>query len=229
MLIILKPFAWMTCTAILVGTKWSSTWLNLWFLLSSLSCEPRAGEACQNPDATATYYGRTGMLSIPRTNGSRLPVKAYFSAEPIWALTIGLIKISILLLYVKIFRPLRYMRHSAYGIGVFTICWSIMAILVFCLQCRPVQRIWDKAVPGTCINAWLFFVISSAINVVTDFVVLVLPIQATWGLQLPIPQRISVMSIFMLGSLWVLLPRLQKGGKTLTAGVGRQLLAWSGC
>lgn len=141
------------------------------------------------------------MLSVLQINGFRLPLKAYFSAEPIWALAIGLIKMSILLLYVQIFRPLRYMRHLAYGIGVFTMCWSIMAILVFCLQCRPVQRIWDKAVPGTCINAWLFFVISSAINVVTDFVVLVLPMRATWGLQLPIPQRISVMGIFMLGSL----------------------------
>ena len=141
------------------------------------------------------------MLPILLTHRFRLPFKAYFSAEPIWALTIGLIKLSILLLYVQIFRPLRYIRYLAYSIGIFTICWSIMAILVFCLQCRPVQRIWNKFVPGTCINAWLFFVISSAINIVTNFVVLVLPMRATWGLQLPIPQRISVMGIFMLGSL----------------------------
>ena len=129
------------------------------------------------------------------------PEQAYFSTELIWAASIPLIKVSILLLYVRIFGRQRYFRFTAYGLGLFTICWSIMVILVCAFQCQPVQYIWDKSIDGTCINALEFFVVGSTIDVVTDFAILLLPLPSVVRLQLSVFQRVSLVGIFLLGSL----------------------------
>ena len=130
-------------------------------------------------------------------------LQAFYSSEIIWATSIPIIKISILLLYVRIFGRLRYMRITAWVIGIFSICWGIMVILVCALQCRPVQYTWDKSIQGTCINAPLFFIIGSAPNVFTDFVILALPLHAVWNLQTTKFQKVSLLCIFSLGSLYV--------------------------
>lgn len=117
-------------------------------------------------------------------------------------------KISILLLYVRIFGRLRYMRYLAYGIGAFTICWAISCFLVIFFQCRPIEAIWNpkgplnpKGVHGKCIKLFLFLILGSAINSLVDFAILLMPIRPTWNLHLPKAQRISIIGIFSLGSL----------------------------
>ncbi|KAI4234760.1 MAG: hypothetical protein LQ349_003587 [Xanthoria aureola] len=127
--------------------------------------------------------------------------QAFYASELIWGASIPIIKLSILLLYIRIFGRLRYFKNLAYIIGIFSVCWGIMVILVCALQCRPVQFTWDKSVKGTCINAPLFFIIGSAPNVLTDFVLLVLPLPAVWNLHTTRAQKISLTGIFMLGSL----------------------------
>lgn len=128
-------------------------------------------------------------------------LQAFYASELIWGASIPIIKLSILLLYIRIFGRLRYFKLLAYIIGTFSVCWGIMVILVCALQCRPVQYTWDKSIKGTCINAPLFFIIGSAPNVFTDFVLLVLPLPAVWNLHTTRAQKISLTGIFMLGSL----------------------------
>lgn len=111
-------------------------------------------------------------------------------------------KISILLLYVRIFGRLRYMRYLAYGTGAFTMCWAISTFLVLFFQCRPIERIWNpQGVNGTCIQLFLFLILGSAVNSFVDFAILLMPIRPTWNLHLPKSQRISIIGIFSLGSL----------------------------
>lgn len=127
--------------------------------------------------------------------------KAFFASELIWAASLPIIKISILLLYIRIFGRLRYFRILAYIIGIFSICWAIMVIIVCSFQCRPIQILWDRNVSGTCINTHLFFILGSAPNVFTDFVLLALPLPAVWSLHTTRVQKVSLTVIFVLGSL----------------------------
>ncbi|KAI4180657.1 MAG: hypothetical protein LQ348_005166 [Seirophora lacunosa] len=147
--------------------------------------------------------GQVSTPTSPRCSSYLIPgnLQAFYASELIWAASIPIIKISILLLYIRIFGRLRYFKILAYIIGVFSICWAIMVILVCAFQCRPVQLVWDKSVSGTCINAPLFFIIGSAPNVFTDFVLLVLPLPAVWNLHTTRAQKISLTVIFLLGSL----------------------------
>ena len=127
--------------------------------------------------------------------------QAYYASEIIWAATILFIKLSILALYVRIFGRLVYLRRLAYGFGIFTACWSIMVIFVVAFQCHPAQFNWNKTINGTCINQWVFFVTGSTPNVVTDFAILFIPLPAVWALNMRTAQRVSIMGIFLLGSL----------------------------
>ncbi|KAL8656811.1 MAG: hypothetical protein Q9226_002549 [Calogaya cf. arnoldii] len=149
----------------------------------------------------AAKYGPGQHIGTVHPHDLSIEGKAILSHQLIWAASIPLVKISILLLYIRIFGSLRYFRILAYIIGIFSICWGIMIILVCSFQCRPVQYSWDKSIEGTCINAPLSFIIASALNVFTDFVLLVLPLPAVWNLHTTTSQKISLTVIFLLGSL----------------------------
>ncbi|KAL9110081.1 MAG: hypothetical protein Q9187_008094, partial [Circinaria calcarea] len=128
-------------------------------------------------------------------------LQVFYASELIWAASITIIKISILLFYTRLFGRLRYIRLWAYWLSVFSVCWGIMVILGCSFQCRPLRFIWDKSVNGTCMNVALFFILGSAPNVLTDFMVLVLPLPAVFALQTSRGQKISLAAIFMLGSI----------------------------
>lgn len=149
----------------------------------------------------AVKYGLGRHADTLSQNQIANEARAFLATEILWVAPIPMIKISILLLYMRIFGRLRYFKVIAYIIGIFSICWAIMAIMVASLQCRPIQYIWDKSIEGTCIDTTLFFKLGSAPNVLTDFVLLVLPLPAVWSLQTTTAQKLSLTATFLLGSL----------------------------
>ncbi|KAI4184316.1 MAG: hypothetical protein L6R41_004826 [Letrouitia leprolyta] len=157
---------------------------------------------------TAVKYGLGRHASTLSQDQLANEGRAFLATEILWVAPIPMIKISILLLYMRIFGRLQYFKVIAYIIGVFSICWAVMAIMVASLQCRPIEYIWDKSIDGTCINTTLFFKLGSAPNALTDFVLLALPLPAVWGLQTTRAQKLSLTATFLLGSLLVRLIQL---------------------
>ena len=96
---------------------------------------------------------------------------------------------------------MRVFRYTVYGLCAFTIAWAIMVIFVIIFQCNPVSKAWNPLTPGTCINSWLFFVIGSSMNCGTDIAILILPLPSVLRLQLSKWQKISLVGVFLLGSL----------------------------
>ena len=93
------------------------------------------------------------------------------------------------------------MRFAAYGLGIFSICWGIMVVLVLSFACRPLAYSWDKSIAGSCINQTKFLRIASSFNVVTDFTIVVLPLPPVWRLHSPVRQKLQISIIFLLASL----------------------------
>ena len=102
---------------------------------------------------------------------------------------------------MRIFGKLRWMRVSCWSIGIYTVVWAIVVIVVEFTQCIPLQGTWDKTIDAKCIQSGLFFVIGSALNTVVDFVIVGLPLRAVWNLKMATWQKFSVSGIFLLGSL----------------------------
>ncbi|KAL8712350.1 MAG: hypothetical protein Q9220_003501 [cf. Caloplaca sp. 1 TL-2023] len=114
---------------------------------------------------------------------------------------IWLIKLSLFLLYLQIFNPLRYLRYLVWiGVTV-TILFYLPASIAKVVLCAPrrnetyaqayaTARCGDSKTINVCIGVF---------NIISDLYLLVLPIPATLALQLPRRKRIGALVVFMTG------------------------------
>ena len=140
--------------------------------------------------STSTYAGdmsHTSLLSLKQSADSKL-----FQA---------CIKFSILSFYHRIFSVSRPFIITLWCVGVFIFCYSMAQTFGAIFQCVPIRAAWDPTVPRRCIRTDLGATIIAALNVVTDFVVLTLPMPLLWHLQSSRKQRYQIMGIFLLGGL----------------------------
>lgn len=70
-------------------------------------------------------------------------------------------------------------------------------------QCVPRARIWDPTLKGSCINVQAAFIAASAINVLSDFSILLLPLYRISRLKIPTGRKLGVLAIFAVGLLYV--------------------------
>ena len=68
--------------------------------------------------------------------------------------------------------------------------------------CRPFAANWNPKLPGShCIDNEAFFRYSSVPNIMTDIVMLVLPIRIVWNLHTTTRLKIGLTATFTVGSL----------------------------
>ncbi|KAJ5665391.1 uncharacterized protein N7477_007839 [Penicillium maclennaniae] len=125
--------------------------------------------------------------------------KLLMAFECVYCTAVGIVKISILLMYARIF-PTREFRIAAYIIGFIVVSWVIAIICVSVFQCTPIAKAWDTSLPGTCINLKGSFIGNAVPNILTDVAILSLPVHVVWRLQATLVHRLSVIAVFLLGS-----------------------------
>lgn len=76
--------------------------------------------------------------------------------------------------------------------------------LLSILRCIPVPRAWDTRMEGHCVDQAHIWAAISAITIVADCLVALIPMPYLWRLQLDTKARILSMVQFSLGCLWVL-------------------------
>jgi hypothetical protein len=82
------------------------------------------------------------------------------------------------------------------------VAWTIATILAGCLVCRPFAFNWDKTiVDGSCGDQVTPFTVTGIINVVTDVMVILLPMQPLYRLQMALYKKLILASVFGLGVL----------------------------
>jgi hypothetical protein len=75
-------------------------------------------------------------------------------------------------------------------------------------SCNPRELAWNKFIDhGTCFNTEGLIVAAGAVNVLSDFVILFLPIFSIWKLQMETKQKLQLTAVFGFGLLYAsLLP-----------------------
>ncbi|MCJ1474351.1 hypothetical protein MMC13_003009 [Lambiella insularis] len=124
--------------------------------------------------------------------------KVEFASELLYLFTMASAKISILLLYRRIFAT-RSFRIVTLIMGVVILAWCISSVLVTSFQCDPVAAAWNFHLTATCIDPVVFSLAIALTGVLTDFVVLFLPVHMIWKLHLPTRQKIVLSIVFLLG------------------------------
>lgn len=120
----------------------------------------------------------------------------YFGAQ-------ALVKVSILLLYHRLFGVNKGFRIALCVAGTLTIMWWIAAFLDSILECIPVQAIWDKSLKDPkCQNVRASALGTGIANMILDILFLIIPIPMIWKLQVTRRVKVSLTAIFLLGALY---------------------------
>jgi hypothetical protein len=111
------------------------------------------------------------------------------------------IKAAILLLYLRVFSP---HRSSGFAILIKTfvgvVCCFYFALTVAKIcQCLPRERIWNKAVPGTCVSLPGLLDSSGSFNIASDVLILLVPLKGVWNLQMSRLRKVGIYAIFTVG------------------------------
>lgn len=136
------------------------------------------------------------------TEAARSMAQLLIPASVTYALTITLVKVSVLLLYRRIFATPNFRRISLI-IGALSVAWCIATILGQIFLCRPISASWhpDLLFTDKCNDVQAYLTAITISNVLIDVVILCLPIHMVSKLRLPTRKKIVVSGIFMLGSL----------------------------
>ena len=90
-------------------------------------------------------------------------------------------------------------------------------VLSFVFQCNPVPKAWDASIKGSCINTNINLIVTGATNVLSDILILLLPLWTIWHLKLPFQKKLSVSAAFTAGILYTIPTITFYGKKLLTA------------
>ncbi|KAL9100970.1 MAG: hypothetical protein Q9163_003712 [Psora crenata] len=154
------------------------------------------------PNLESKSYYSTIMVTI------LLPITSIFVwwtniIEMVYSPTISIAKLSILLMYLRLFMPAR--QGKTYYLTQF-ILWSQLSFylaifIVTACQCIPRRKIWEPFSPGHCVRADVLLTVTAVVNVVSDFSILLLPIGCIWRLQMPWKKKIGISAVFATGSI----------------------------
>lgn len=110
------------------------------------------------------------------------------------------IKLSILALYKRLF-AIRPMIIGVYVMGFVVILWAVSIWVAAALNCIPVNKFWDMSVPGACIDAAKFNYGMQIPNILSDLIILIMPLKVVWDLPIPKSQKALLSGIFIIGGL----------------------------
>ncbi|KAI0841504.1 hypothetical protein F5Y06DRAFT_259662 [Hypoxylon sp. FL0890] len=147
---------------------------------------------------THTQYDDDGNLLDPEA--SVIFGKTIYALEILTWPAVGMTKISVLLMYKRIFMTPKFRIMVWILIGL-SIAWTITFTFALMFSCSPISSHWDYELSFTCVNLVALFTTALATDVATDFLVLFLPIYKTWQLQMPSTRKVMIMCIFLLGGL----------------------------
>ncbi|KAK6584926.1 hypothetical protein PZA11_003150 [Diplocarpon coronariae] len=80
----------------------------------------------------------------------------------------------------------------------FVVMCGIQVFFTSVFTCIPVSAFWG-ATRGRCINQVVVQFFNAGLNILTDILILALPVRVVWGLHLPHRQKVGLMFVFGLG------------------------------
>ncbi|CAD6569435.1 MAG: hypothetical protein ASARMPREDX12_002446 [Alectoria sarmentosa] len=146
--------------------------------------------------SVSTIYG-TGRHIILVRNAKALTIASIIN-ECTYGPTILCTKVSILCLYNRIF-PQRRFKIASLATAAFIFGWAATNVFVDIFQCMPISSQWDPKVSGRCVHFGTFVLFSGIINVITDFILLGLPMPLVWKIKTSRANRWKLSGIFTLG------------------------------
>lgn len=110
-------------------------------------------------------------------------------------MVIGLVKLSITWNMKRIFSVPGF-RIAAYVVMACSGAWMLQTMLVPIFLCAPISYQWDPTVDGACGSSVVAFTSVSVMDIITDALVLLLPLRPLARLQIQRAYKIALLVVF---------------------------------
>ena len=110
-----------------------------------------------------------------------------------------LVKVSVLLFYSRVFKGVRGFSIALWTVGAIVVGWWITITFLSLFTCVPIAKAWDSTSPGHCEDTYREHLGAAIANVLTDFVILILPLPPLWKLHTTKARKVTLSLMFALG------------------------------
>ncbi|CAG8983189.1 hypothetical protein HYALB_00004016 [Hymenoscyphus albidus] len=112
-----------------------------------------------------------------------------------------LIKITLLLIFTRIWAPIRIAVISINIFMVLLLIYYITMLVIKVMICEPIHAFWDLNVRAHCWDINGIFLADAIVSVTTDIAILVIPIPLIWDLHVSLVKKIKLFGILGAGGL----------------------------
>ncbi|KAK5130762.1 hypothetical protein LTR08_001707 [Meristemomyces frigidus] len=128
-------------------------------------------------------------------------LQTWYYDEIMYLIALALIKISLIMTYLRIF-PNKQFRTLAYVLIAAFTAYMIAYVVVTIVQCTPIPYAWtqwDGEHAGVCrhINAQVWC--AAALNIIMDLIVVVMPMPLLWQMHMNTRKKLLIMLMFGMG------------------------------
>ncbi|KAL1979426.1 hypothetical protein VTN96DRAFT_5976 [Rasamsonia emersonii] len=135
---------------------------------------------------------------VPK-DGPSCFLRALYAIEPFYGVCMPAIKMTMVLLYWRLFSSNRKICYALWVVAGLLIAWTIATVFTGLFQCNPIDKYWDVEKPGDCLDGYVYFVTIASTNLLTDIFILIIPLPVLWTLKRPLSERLALMGVFTLG------------------------------
>ncbi|KAM0550239.1 hypothetical protein ACHAPJ_009088 [Fusarium lateritium] len=105
-----------------------------------------------------------------------------------------------LVLFYRHLSPQIWWKRCAWAIAALIICYNTAILFAVIFTCHPISKHWDaRMTGGSCGHPVGIYMTTATMGIVTDLVLLIMPIPMVWGLQMPKRQKIGVIMLLFIG------------------------------
>ena len=134
-----------------------------------------------------------------------------FAVQLLYNPILALVKASILLFLLRLFGQKRGVRQYIACVNAANAAHMVAVLFAIVFQCTPGESAWDPetffAEGGSagggakCIDTRILFTTTAAFNILTDLLILGLPMKIFVNLKIPMRTKFALMFLFLLGIL----------------------------
>lgn len=131
-------------------------------------------------------------------------MQTQFSGSFLYPACITFVKLSILFQYRRVFASHSDgFKWQINFLIVIVTAWGLGIMVTACFLCTPIDKLWnlDPTAPGRCIDIVKFYYGLQIPNILTDVLIIVVPIREVMTLDLTRKLKVGAIAMFLLGAI----------------------------
>ncbi|KAI0596793.1 hypothetical protein F4775DRAFT_279081 [Biscogniauxia sp. FL1348] len=125
-------------------------------------------------------------------------------------ITLFFVKMTFLFQYYRVVAQVPKLRFVYIASMVIVGGWSLAQVMVISFLCIPIEGFWNPSVAAKCLDTHAMLDMNAIGNIVTNFIVLILPLPVLLRLSLPPAQKWALVGVFSLGFLTCIISILRR-------------------